>query len=443
MRNGQLWVTRIQNTCEKITSNEKQSGFILCAGFFFYLLLDSSPIFGKFKHWISITAGMMALASFPFVLCNFRKISTQYLLRPPFAFYFLFILSGIVLSPFAINIKTAMVYSAYYGIWAMFSIILVECVRLSKLLLAIQSVMAISIIASFATHFMGIFDGYFHGPGTLVPRFCGLMGNPNPMGAMCSIYLIVTLAFFTKEGIKEYLATNRLIFLLVFSLATPISIWILWQSRSRSALMALFAAVIGFLLIRLSVKDYIKGGSKRSRLAYGLSIILAGSTAWFLIQSISTRTITDLSTILARIDLYKFTWAKILEHPFVGYGMGSSKFVLIDFGNDWAICGAHNIILEAALYSGILGGLIFGCFLFSSLYKFPRLISCFGADTNRIGVLFLLYLLLSIGEPILLGVPRSGLLIFLIGVATIAKADNNPHKGPAIIMVISDEIKVL
>ena len=83
---------------------------------------------------------------------------------------------------------------------------------------------------------------------------------------------------------------------------------------------------------------------------------------------------TNISTIIHRFDIWKFTLSEIAEHGLVGIGYGAHSFLML-YGSDEEVvlpghgvvksAGTHNILLYLALHVGIPGMLLFAWLYYS------------------------------------------------------------------------------
>lgn len=159
-------------------------------------------------------------------------------------------------------------------------------------------------------------------------------------------------------------------------LVAPISLWLLWASGSRGAVLALLAGIFGGLLrgrttalIGLAITSVF--GPALSGLALDALQVLGGRFA----------SEVGLSTLGGRVGLWeiildKFDWS--VQHALIGYGLGAFRNshlatqIHFAFGNGGQ---AHNAALEAFVTLGLVGVSILGAvtvFILRSLRRTDR-----------------------------------------------------------------------
>lgn len=76
----------------------------------------------------------------------------------------------------------------------------------------------------------------------------------------------------------------------------------------------------------------------------------------------------EIYSLTGRSDLWAFCIKKIKASPVVGYGYGCQRFVIGD-EHFWPTRHAHNVLLNASLGTGIIGGAILAAIFLYQLYR--------------------------------------------------------------------------
>ncbi|GAA3912651.1 O-antigen ligase family protein [Litoribacillus peritrichatus] len=184
------------------------------------------------------------------------------------------------------------------------------------------------------------FDVYVEGG-----RMSGIAGSANNLGRIACLGVILSVYFMVKGK------TGRLYkWLLILSLAALV------LSLNRSSFLM---AIIGSWIVTFSW---------RYRQIYALVLLIGviciiGSMFFLedllLILSRSGN-LDEILTFTGRTYIWSVVTDLLLEKPLIGYGYGSSMFVLpvYEYAIGFTASHAHNMILQVLLYLGVVGGLI-------------------------------------------------------------------------------------
>ncbi len=396
--------------------------------FFLFVLVSDLGFEGSLTSVRTLLVGLIGLSVLPFFyLYNKDFINTA--LRPPILYFCIFIFLGIVSTFFSeIPIKS-FVYIFGYSTLTIFAITLVNVFRLEMLLSILKFAISLGIFISVVAHFLGIRDGYTYELGWGTTRFGGLYGQPNPMGAASAMYIIIFISSFPKNILALPLLKSKSVITALYSFYACIyfkitffmSLWTLWQSYSRSSLLGLTVSITTLLFME-AVKEINKWG-KIGRIWLVALILLLSLLSIFIIQGISQENVqglsrsgdeAELTTLTGRTVFWSYLLEKVAEKPLLGYGMGSVAAVAVEFGYEQWATHAHNVYIEAAVYTGYLGALTFVLFMISILFK-TAFFFLKGDDCLKpIFALVVFYSIVSFLEPVILGSARNSLLIMLI-----------------------------
>jgi O-antigen ligase len=188
--------------------------------------------------------------------------------------------------------------------------------------------------------------------------------NQNIIGLNLSVALILMLAFFNVQ-----LNSSR-VFRFILLIFTPFVLLLLFKTGSRLGFISFFLALLGFgtLMSKYNKKSL-------SQLLYILLILVIPIILFWGIEKSSN---SDLTLSQRIVDSFKsgdlsgrdIIWAAVipffLENMFIGIGMtGYTSFSISILGD---IASPHNGIIEALIYTGIIGTFFFILYLYR-LYK--------------------------------------------------------------------------
>jgi O-antigen ligase len=254
-------------------------------------------------------------------------------------------------------------------------------------------------------------------------RLAGVAFHPNHLGTLS----VTLIALLLAVGMQGWARWGKLVIPLAFAATTVV----MTGSRTSMVAAAAVSVAAGIMLIR-SAKPNIAFAVFAAVLA---AVILAGSltgvtelTAQKAATTLSrTGDPSEVYSMTGRTELWSFPIHKIFESPWVGYGYGCSRFIMMT--SYYETIHAHNQLLNVALEMGLVGA---GLFL---LQVGVFALRFFGTRDPVSTLIFVVVLVNGLTEQILLApTPDSlTLLWFLALLAPTAKS--NPLGGGS--MVIS------
>jgi len=225
----------------------------------------------------------------------------------------------------------------------------------------------------------------FWNDGILEPswRMSGLAGSANNFSRIISLAFIVVLfnwSFFrTKHSLHAlflYLSIAALCVLL---------------SGSRTTIIFMMATIAAYYYLRLE---------RKSKAYTFLIFVVLAFVAYFsiniIVDIISRTDGEDLSSFTGRDVIWRMASSLIEDSIWLGYGLGSSVYLLPDLSDilGFSPAHAHNMYLQLTLNGGLVGLILFICTTLHAVVKLRR---------NR-DVQFLCYLLFVM----LVGIFESG-----------------------------------
>lgn len=178
-------------------------------------------------------------------------------------------------------------------------------------------------------------------------RLRGLTEHPIPLAEDAAL-----LAFLAGLAIARKWR-GRLFFVLLF--AASVTVVLLTQSRIPP--LAMIAAA-------LLAWSYSKGGLPLLLpMLVGVVLLVWIDAMWGLLtilpgeimSSISrSGRVSEITTLSGRLDIWPYVLDRFWEHPLIGFGHASGAQVLEPFPL-WKITHAHNVVLQALLYTGLIG----------------------------------------------------------------------------------------
>ncbi|RJP25474.1 MAG: O-antigen ligase domain-containing protein [Candidatus Abyssobacteria bacterium SURF_5] len=220
-------------------------------------------------------------------------------------------------------------------------------------------------------------------PFGLLPRSTALMISPNELGVVTAISTVILLGYLLWEkdlGVKRKCMYWLCIIILLVSQGPPLS---------RSALMAL--AVVVCLI------SFLYKPSKGIHVLL-LYLLIAIAATLVGLTSYMVENFLELNTSSADFRIYtsQIAFRAIRHFPLTGIGLGNFS----DYNNVFNLI-VHNTFLQPAADFGLLGALIFWCFLFFIVIRIGLL--AIPAPTPPHGctyrILFLVCLIYLVAAP--------------------------------------------
>ena len=174
--------------------------------------------------------------------------------------------------------------------------------------------------------------------------------NANGLGIKSGVGVLYLLAYCLNHSIEKPLYKPWLLVMVVPMLS------LLFATASRVALLVLVTGSVIFVLLRQSKKK----SSKITWLIFGGLAIYFGYQIILRQEVLMTRVETTIDE--GNISGRDYIWTKYMdlieEHPVLGVGFtGAEQYAMATFGKSKS---PHNVLIEVALYSGILG---LACFM--------------------------------------------------------------------------------
>lgn len=191
--------------------------------------------------------------------------------------------------------------------------------------------------------------------GNVTVERLGGMSHPNMVGRSAGVGILISFGLWR----------NRKITLMLFGVLLAMFAVTLIYSVSRTAMIATFIGLITMHLQQFKTRDGLRV------IAAGLFFLLVGVIALGMTgkeatvlekfgSSVSkTGDSRELTTGTGRSEIWLASIDLIKESPVTGYGFGAAQELLEDHSQS-----THNIVLNAALISGVVGGIImFGLYI--------------------------------------------------------------------------------
>jgi O-antigen ligase len=410
---------------------------LLTVGFFLFLLLSDWAVFEG--PLLAVRRGLVvgaAVLSLPFALKHPRTLARS-VSAPPLVYFSGFLVVALALAPTALSPRSSLLHMVAFGGLVLFAVALAGAVSLAVVLATIRLALAVKLVGSLV---LGLLPrtaatAALVGPfgGSLADRhtFGGLFGNPNPLCDAAALFLLLMFCDLVERR-GPWRPTARTVALAAwYALTGVVAAYLMWQSLSRSAWVALaFTGILLLLLACWRVPAAIRSTRRRVLLLAGtvlLSLVAipalvlwtdlsrgvihpGGGLLERLRHAVSSGVILDTSE---RPRFWDFALDHIAERPWTGYGMASTPQLYAPaFGG--LPEHAHNLELEAALYTGIPGAALILLFAAGSVRA--AILAFLGRSAFALavtGTLILLFVLAQV-EPAILGSPYPTLPIVLV-----------------------------
>ena len=194
-------------------------------------------------------------------------------------------------------------------------------------------------------------------------RYRGVMGNPNGLGLLCTVFF----AFFTivNSKFKDLFSRNET------GLIYGIILLSVFLTGSRNTLLSI---IIFFVFSRFFKVSYWLGFMLIISIAVVYQVVLTNLTEILTALGLKEYMRADnIEEGSGRIVAWKFAWIKIQENFFFGRGIGYESWIFQQFAKFLSKLGhmgnSHNSYLATWLNTGIIG-LIF--FLYAFIYRFIK-----------------------------------------------------------------------
>jgi O-antigen ligase len=185
-------------------------------------------------------------------------------------------------------------------------------------------------------------------------RFRGVTGSANTLGPIMGLGAIIAVAQFRmagREGTRWFHGLMAVAFVAA-----------LFLSNSRSS-------IVGFVIALLATEMVIGTVGLLGTMAIALLGAVLGLAMAYpgLLDSIMSHlaaafsrsgSVSELTTLTGRNDIWAACWKLFLDQPVFGYGLGSIRVVLpLAYSDAWGntMSTAHNMLLESLVSVGIAG----------------------------------------------------------------------------------------
>ncbi len=191
--------------------------------------------------------------------------------------------------------------------------------------------------------------------GSSVFRPNALTGDPNHLGIMLILPLLVLLPLYLRLEAGHRLR-RRLAVLIAFLLVVEVS------TLSRSGVLGL---AVGAVILALPYSHYLRSRALLAPLAGVLAILTAVilTRLHFFLVVIRSRVQTGRASQSAHFEVYSFIPKILHSHPLFGLGLNnfSIYYQLATGKTNW---GPHSFYVSLIVETGLVGTLLFACFLF-------------------------------------------------------------------------------
>lgn len=211
-------------------------------------------------------------------------------------------------------------------------------------------------------------------------RYTIFNDNQNTVGIKMALGILFLINYTLNHSTKKQVSKPYLLTMIIPMLL------LMFYTASRTALLILVTGVIVFFLLRPSVSYF----NRFLWLIIGIIVCILGfkliGNQELLIDRI-TQTVEE-GSISGRDIIWEMYINVIKEHPVLGVGFtGAQSIAQQMYGSH---ISPHNVFIEVALYSGILGFIPFLCFIFS-IYK--NIFKYFTVEKNLAPLMFSIGLL--------------------------------------------------
>jgi O-antigen ligase len=407
-------------------------------------------VFLLFSDWVVLGGPMLSVrralvavlgaAALPFVVRHPRAVGRA-VAAPPLVFFAAFLVLGLVLAPTALKPGAAALHALAFAGLTVFAVATAAAVPRETFLAVVRITLAVKLLGSLAVGLAGprLAGSPLLGPqpGSLAYRHTlgGLFGNPNPLCDAAVLYLVL-VACDLIERARRWQSVRRCRLLAGWYLVTvPVAAYLMWQSLSRSAWLALVivGAAIG-LMAQWRASRTVSPVPRRLMSAGLVLAALVGFAALLVWLDVSRGVIRPGGSIVHRLrhavssgvifdtaerpQFWAYASEKIREKPWTGYGMVSTPS-LYAARFQGRLEHAHNLELEAALYAGIPAGVLIALFTLATAEGAAKAFLTRQPNSLSIAATLLFLLVLAQVEPVILGSPYPSLLIVLALAATV------------------------
>lgn len=184
--------------------------------------------------------------------------------------------------------------------------------------------------------------------GGNILRLAAPFGSPNSLGRVAATVILLGLVSWWA-GALQWRSP-----LLV--LGVPAALACLYLSQSRTAMLALVAALAIVYLLGRPVRVLLAG---LLLTVAAMAIVLTGFDIKEIAALLSrSGRISEVTTLTGRTEIWAFVWGEIKQAPWFGYGNASTKYYLPLLYHTfwgWTTTHAHNMWLQIWFTTGLVG----------------------------------------------------------------------------------------
>lgn len=185
-------------------------------------------------------------------------------------------------------------------------------------------------------------------------RYTIFNDNQNTVGIKMAISILFLINF-TLYHTTEKPIYKPWLLILIFPMFV-----VLFATASRTATLIVTVGVVLFILLRPSISHmhrfiWLMLGT----IVIGVGILLISEQELLMSRILQT---TEEGSLSQRDVIWAMYWELIKDNPICGVGFtGGEQVAIQDFGR---LRSPHNVFIEVALYSGIMGFIPFLCFIY-------------------------------------------------------------------------------
>ncbi len=256
---------------------------------------------------------------------------------------------------------------------------------------------------------------------TPVRRMTGILGHPNTLGHAAALLGGLAMIAPAYTGLRlRFVAAP-----VILAIAT------IGATESRTALAAM---VVGVAMVY--------GRYRHARI---MAVIVATAAVVTLLYSGLTRTGRGLDSLFAhlsrngssqeiytltgRTSIWRFVWERVRESPWIGHGFASSRIVISSgyaTPGGWTAPSAHNLWLQTALDTGLIGALLLTLALLHQAI-------CVWRRASPLGTFALAYVAVGGLTEATLGVtPQTTALVWLLGLFSVLAANRSSEAASVV-----------
>jgi exopolysaccharide production protein ExoQ len=276
------------------------------------------------------------------------------------------------------------------------------------------------VVAASAASLMAYFAGVPSATGLLSGRMHGIFGNPNMLGALAGVALVLGIAL-TRQKATVWRTGGLAILALALLL-----------SQARTSLIAVLVAAIWL---------FLKAGPRRAILiAYSVALL---ASVWAFLAVVLRAPMPALSSLpsldrftqygtegalSARDVIWETTLLMWRDQPWTGIGYAAAPIALPERAgiSQYAVDSVHNGYLQWLLETGILGAIPLTVALVAALR--PALLSKAGVPAAAAGAVVVCGLVIQFAESALLGTGQPFPYLFWIAAAAATVHLDNRHQ---------------